>query len=571
MHRIAISGGARRLMALFFVGAAVLLASGCAQKDPVLAQVGQTVIRRSDFLSALAKAPRGTWAPIDSLDHAGRLDFLRTMIAKELLLQEALRRYETLPPEAAYQLRRVEQALVARTLSLQLAPYPASIPPAQVEDLRRRMSRDYKIQPVILDRESKARDIAAGQWTQESFNEVSYRETLEMTLEESMNKNRVLTVHLFDVPPPVAEVLASATPGQILGPIRLHEGWGVYRVDDIVTAPDSALADTTGLMESCRSFLQGAALWKATDDLLGQADIRKNEENLGWFQKLYAKNFIAVSDSFGRELLLHKEALIPTADAADRSRELARVAGEPLTVGDLLDEMAGLPVKRFPNVEHRGSIRLLVDEMILDRTLWREARRRGIPETASVRAEMAGKRRDIALTHLLDVGLMKEAKAQLDAPAYQAWYEANISRYMSKGPVRLALIYVGNMEIGVDLVTMLKADTPFAQVAAEARRREAGAQIIQDTGFIDIESEKNLYNLTRELPVGASSGPISMPDGRWLAFRILERGEPAPIPLYIVRLEVETLAAIEAQNRILEALVADLERKAGVTIAENKL
>ena len=63
---------------------------------------------------------------------------------------------------------------------------------------------------------------------------------------------------------------------------------------------------------------------------------------------------------------------------------------------------------------------------------------------------MAAARRDIALAHLLDTALIKEAQARLDSTAYRGWYEAHISKYMGKGPVRLALIYVQDIPVGAD-------------------------------------------------------------------------------------------------------------------------
>jgi hypothetical protein len=553
----------------------VLSAPGCGRKkgdanDPIVARVAETVIRKSDFVSAVARAPRDTWAPLDSLDHAGRMEFLNTMLSKRLLEMEALRRYPTLPPETEYILRKAERDIVMAMLANDFAP-AKRLSGGDIEECRKALAFGYSAHTLLVDTEARGREVAAGQWTDESFNELVRSETLEMKVEETLGKNFLRQIRAPQFVPEALPQLEGAKAGTILGPYRKRPGWVLYRISEVLVPPDSATADTAGLADACRNMRRAIALREATDRLIDNEKIEYNEENLAWTQKLYADTLLAAHAALGRELLGRKDALLPAVGETDRARELVRISGQPFTVGQFLDEMAQRPITDFPSILHRGSIRLLVEQMVTDQALWREAEKRGYPKRTEVTETLAGRRVEVTLNYLLDEYLYEEAGKRVTEDALLQYVKDHQGDFMTRGKINLEVIYLDDYSLGVKLTTRLKRGESFKAVAADAKRGDPSAEIVASTGLFDGSDDLELYNFGREIEVGGATGPIRKQNGRYVVHRVLDHGPPEPKELDEVRRDVLTAVTFLEREKMLEELISQLRNAQPIEIYEDKL
>jgi len=564
-----------RSVALLAVAGALLALPACSKREdknnPVLARIGEAQITRWDFVSAVERAPRDTWPPFDSLDHAGRLEFLKTMIAKELLAQEAVRRFPTLPPDQEYSVRRAGTDVVLGLLAPELAPPERRLSKEAIEECQKQVSRMYQTHTLVLDNEARAKEVAAANWTLESFNSLVMQETLEMSLNETMSTNFLRDVTALQFVPDAIPALETVREGQVLGPFRGQKGWYVYRINAIAVPPDSALADTVGLSDACRQLRAANALWKKTNDLLEKAEIRYDDENVQWLQKAYTANFLAVHDSIRAKIMTYKLKLIPAVSGPDRDREMVRVRGEPITVGQMLDEMTPRPVTDYPNIRHRGSIRLLLEEIVLERVLMEEAEKRGITKRREVAQAVEDMRERAALSHFLDSDLMQQAKQRVTEDAVQKFYEENSAEYMDSGRIKMAILYIKDFNRGIEYTRLLKRGEPFAKVAAQARREDPDTEYIPDSGFFNGWMNKELYDFGRTLEKGTATGPVRMQDGRIVVYQVLDRTPPELVPLDLVRSVVADGVAFMAREQLLQELIPQLEKANAVQIFEDKL
>jgi hypothetical protein len=565
-------GKALGAAAFLLIGIGTAL-SGCARhKDnPVLAEVGDTKIRKQDFVAAVEKAPRDTWAPLDSLDHAGRLEFLKTMIAKEVLTREAARRHPTLPADREYLIKKAGEDKALALLADAMTPRETSLSADELEQCRHRMARRYAAHTLVLDNEAKAKDIASRSWSRDDFNDLVRRETLELTLKESFTKDFMEDVTIGQFVPDAMEAAENAGAGDVIGPFRGQEGWFVYRIDSTVTPPDSALRDTTGLAEGCRKLRAAIALWDATKKLMQDAKVSYNDGNIVWFQQLYSKQFIAAHDSLHSTILSKKEAITPRVDEADRGRELVSIAGKPFTAGDLVAEMAPRPVTDFPNVEHRGSIRLLVEQIALNRVLLAEAERRGITRRAEVAQAIDRKRREQTFSYLLDVELYNQAAQSLDEEKLHKYYEDHIDAYKNSGKIRMAILYLPDYGEASALALRMRRGEPFDKVVRDACRKDPKATYVPSTGLFDGTTDSELYGCGREMEIDKITGPVRLNDGRTIVYKVLERTAPEPLPYDYVHQLVQTNATFGAREQILQTLIPQLEKKDNVRIYEDRI
>lgn len=146
------------------------------------------------------------------------------------------------------------------------------------------------------------------------------------------------------------------------------------------------------------------------------------------------------------------------------SQVAATVNGEVITEREVDQRMA----KLSPQVQASfGSDKgRLLEEMITERILLQEARRRGLEKDPEVRRLLEDAKRQLMVGRLLEV-LREDAKGQISEKQIAEFYEKNQASFRVPETYRASHILVESEETAKKALERVKSGEPFAKVAEE--------------------------------------------------------------------------------------------------------
>ena len=258
---------------------------GCAKdaeelEDPVLAEVGDRRITASQLIDFEQRLPAQLKTKKSGLD--GYRDYLRTIIDKEIFLQEAIKRGLDEAPEVAQKLQREK---TERVLSLLFEREFLAKVHVDEQELRAAYEaadkeREVKLRLIIVDTQAEAEEIGQSLADGRDFAELAHsRSQHKSTAPQGGELDGYLTPKR--IPIYLQEYINALAVGEYSKPIRLPNGqFGIYQVMharpvSFATASNELEAKlrekkTTELIETFLAQLRDDIALQADDETLHQ-------------------------------------------------------------------------------------------------------------------------------------------------------------------------------------------------------------------------------------------------------------------------------------------------------------
>ena len=241
-------------------------------------------------------------------------------------------------------------------------------------------------------------------------------------------------------------------------------------------------------------------------------------------------------------------------------RAVARVAGETIWASDVKREAVaqGLIGEGEPLDVTSGLFRRVLDEVIDQKLLAREAERRGLDNSPSVQRRLATTRDRI----LGDVLVETVVNGTITDQAVQTLYDEQLRLARTSEEIRVRQIVSRTQAEAAQVVGILSAGAAFEAVAAERSIDEATRYSGGDLGYSTLDVMPKAYaDALRDRPAGSTIGPFQV-EGGWAVVRIEDRRRETPPTLEQARPQIVRYLTYEGVRRLLE----DLRGRADVEV-----
>ena len=245
---------------------------------------------------------------------------------------------------------------------------------------------------------------------------------------------------------------------------------------------------------------------------------------------------------------------------------LARFDGRVITEADFIQRLRHLPPEyRSASARNR---KVLLEEMINEHFLAKEARRRGIGRIPEVREVMATARDKITSAKLLDLEINQNLKI---APGEaERFYELNKEKLVMPLRLRVSHILAATQAEGDAIKKELDAGADFAEIA----RRKSGDGTSTKGGDIGYIQKGQLIPEFEEKVMAMGPGEVSPAFKTQFGYHILkvtERKEPQTQPFEEVRPLIERQLVAEKKAKTYREFMNKIKGRAKVQIDEAKL
>jgi hypothetical protein len=488
----------------------------------LLARVADRVIRVKDFLDGYFSTS-GAVRPAP--DSAGRVEYLQTLIKKDVLGLAARAINPPLTFEDRAALRDAEEQALSNVLYQRMVLDSVSVTDEDVLADYERYKTELRIRHIVFgDRETAERvrlQLLSGrtQWRPavKAHSKAADREGPDG---EIGWMTRHAMTHFL------AEVLYGVRVGEFTPIVEDRDGYHILQVTDRRTVSPPAFPAIRRLIRS--ELLSADASQRALrlrTRLAKEVGIRYDSLNVRFAAPRFPIESALQRDSLGPILDLGANTA-PTFDPADRARVLARYEDKMLTLGEFVDSYANLSALARPSVGTFSAMCEQINLFILEPYFSRLARERGFVSDP-LTSQMVERRREQMLVERVYQDSVA-AKVRVTPEDRRAYYDAHLDEFISTPQIRFATfvrkdveearMLLQRLDAGADADSMVLADslsgsaTSFIQ---QRYRHERGP--LHTILFEEMKArEARLVGPGRE--------------GDYLVLKIIDRNEGRQIP-----------------------------------------
>ena len=516
---------------------ALLALFGCAPDDPVVAQVGDVALTKTEYLRFVERLPPG-------LQSESAHDHLQSLVDQELLLQEARARGIEQSDEVRYQLnalvrKRLSQRYQAEVLAPQIEVTPEEIERTFVDigfDRERLFARILVRQQQDVDRVLQA--LHEGEPFAELAQRFAANDLFAPQGDGVVGWIGRTQAQRFAIPP---QTFLSLPVGQIAEPLPLAGGWQIYR------------------------FVEDRASDKA--DYAEEAASAAHREK--WQSRLQIE-VETLSRSLGFQLD-HEglQALLAEPHPADSlaALPLYRFDGGAISLGECLHELR--------SVGFRGALRDSAQVVSLARAallpaylMTAAAQRRGWDKEAEFAEWRERKRKTLVLQQLTKAETATKAvPSEEDVAAY---YEANKTRFRTAESVHINQLLAPTREQAQELREALANGSTVAELLARPGVETHGDP--HGDGALHLRKVvraryPQLVDAAFAAPVGEWDGPVEVLD-QFAVFRVRQKEGGDIQPFAQARARAQGILEARRQNELMDALIQRLraERESQVAL-----
>lgn len=241
-------------------------------------------------------------------------------------------------------------------------------------------------------------------------------------------------------------------------------------------------------------------------------------------------------------------------------RAVARVEGQVIWASDVKREAVaqGLISEGEPLDASSPLFRRVLDEVVDQKLLAREAERRGLDNSPLAERRLQATRERILGDMLVDTVVDRAISDQ----AVQALYDEQLRLARTSEEIRTRLILSRTREEADAVVGLLNTGASFEAVAMERSVDEATRFSGGDLGYSTLDVMPEAYaNALRDRPAGSTVGPFQT-EGGWAVLRVEDRRRETPPTLDQARPQIVRYLTYEQVRQLLE----DLRRRAEVEV-----
>ncbi|CAN7352734.1 peptidylprolyl isomerase [Brevundimonas sp. LjRoot202] len=233
-------------------------------------------------------------------------------------------------------------------------------------------------------------------------------------------------------------------------------------------------------------------------------------------------------------------------------RSVAKVQDETIWASDVKREAVaqGLVGEGEPLDVTSDLFRRVLDEVIDQKLLAREAERRGLDNSALAQRRLAATRERI----LGDMLVETVVNGEIDDKAVETIYREQVRLAETSEEIRSRLILSRTREEADAVIGLLAQGAAFEAVAQQRSIDEATRFSGGDLGYATLDVLPQAYaNALRDKPAGSTVGPFQT-EGGWAVLRVEDRRKETPPTLEQARPQIVRYLTYEGVRRLLEQL-----------------
>ena len=233
-------------------------------------------------------------------------------------------------------------------------------------------------------------------------------------------------------------------------------------------------------------------------------------------------------------------------------RAVARVEGQTIWASDVKREAVaqGLVGEGEPLDVTSGLVRRVLDEVVDQKLLAREAERRGLDNSALAQRRLQATRERI----LGDMRVENEVNSAINDREVERLYQEQLRLARTSEEIRTRLILSRTRPEADAVVGILGQGSAFEAVAQERSIDEATRFSGGDLGYSTPDVMPQSYaNALRDRPAGSIVGPFQT-EGGWAVLKVEDRRRETPPTLDQARPQIVRYLTYEGVRRLLEQL-----------------
>ena len=530
-----------------------MVALGCSEDDPVVAQVGEATITKADYQRFVERLSPGLQSKKQGLEAAR--DYLQSIIDQELLMQEAQARGIDQSDAVVYKFegmvrKRLAQRYQAEVLAPQIEVGRADIERAFVD---KGYNRERQFSRILVRKRQDVDRVLAELRGGASFEMLAQRFAAN-DLFAKQGDGVVgwigrTQAERFAIPLPT---FISLTVGQIAEPMQLAGGWQIYRFAEDREAELIDYADEVA---------------GAVSEEMWQDRLQMEVETLG-------RSFKLQLDAAGLQTLLAQEAPIGKLELSARNakRALYRFEGGEIALGDFLYNMRSVGF----NGRLQDSLQVveLARVALLPAFLMEaEARRRGWGREAQFAEWSERKRKGMIIQQLTTEETA--ARAVPSEAEIADYYEANKTRFRAAESARINQLIAPTRERALQLRQALENDRLIAELLAQPDIETHGDPA--KDGALHLRKVvraryPQLVDAVFAAPTGEWGGPVEVLD-HFAVYRVVAKEGGQIQPFAEARERARAVVMQKRQGELIDAFIKRLreERKSQIVLYVERL
>ena len=233
-------------------------------------------------------------------------------------------------------------------------------------------------------------------------------------------------------------------------------------------------------------------------------------------------------------------------------RAVARVQNQTIWASDVKREAVaqGLVGEGEPLDVTSDLFRRVLDEVVDQKLLAREAERRGLDNSALAQRRLEATRERI----LGDMLVENVVNGAISDQAFQTLYQEQLRLARTSEEIRVRLILSRTRQEADAVIGILGQGATFEAVAQERSIDEATRYSGGDLGYSTVDVMPQAYaNALRDAPAGTTVGPFQT-EGGWAVLRVEDRRRESPPTLEQARPQIVRYLTYEGVRQLLEEL-----------------
>jgi hypothetical protein len=428
----------------------------------ILARMNDRLVRARDFVEAYFSS-YAEFRPRP--DSAGRVQFLNTMVNKEVLAHVARRARAPETFEDRIVMAQHAQRVLSNVL-FQRAVLDSVREPGE-EEIRRvyaQFGHELRLQRILMRErrlaEAVRRDLAERRMT---WRDAARRHSTSPA--DSAPDGDLGWLRRNALDPAIATAVFDLQPGQISRVLEDPAGYAIYRAVERRAVPQLSYPPMRSMIrDELRGLEIGERGGRILAALAARAGMVHDSANIAWAASHFTP---AVSMTGGAHPLIEIEAGVPHFDPADTSRLLARWDRGRLTLGGFLATYAAVPPLSRATVATAEAFRRQVDLFALEPYRAELARERGLEKDSLTIALIEKRREELMVDRLYQDSVLSRVRVS-DAER-RDYYRENLASFITYPVVTYARFHAEGRSEADSLAARLRGGDQAEAILRDPR------------------------------------------------------------------------------------------------------
>ncbi len=398
-----------------------------------------------------------------SQDSLGRLQFLESLTAKDVLGMTALSIERTPTFEDRFELRNARQRALANAVYRRFVADSITVTEAEVKALWETYKWDQHLRHIMLAdlnaAEKVRREIVSGRLT---WAAAVKRYSLAQSVEHPDGDMGWVTRERME--PVIGNVVFALKPGETSKPVRDTQGWHI--VQSLERRPRNPPA-YEAMRRKLRGEIQADRTTVYVERILAhlrvQEGVKYDTANVEYASKRFGVAVKIQPNDLGGNIEVDES--VPEFTMEDTARVLASWRGNGrFTIGELVHAYSDVPPLLRPGLNVTDAVIGFVETIILEPKLAEYGAQRGLESDSLVQVLINRKREELAVGHMFQDSVARFIWVSKDER--KAYYEKHKPGYHTYAKVTFAAI-ARSSKAGADSVAgMLVSGVPAARIIA---------------------------------------------------------------------------------------------------------